>query len=294
VTTNGTLTSLFSFNGTNGSSLRSGLVEGRDGSFYGTTSCGGSNFTGDYFSGNGTAFKITTNGSITTLVYFNVTNGLIPYAGLSLGSDGNFYGTTYSGGVSSNGTVFMMKLDGTLNTLASFNGTNGRAPSSGVTQGADGKFYGVTPYGTPNTNTVYGSVGTVYSVTTNGVLTVIARFNGTNAQNPFAELTLARDGNLYGVTGDIARNLSLDGNSGIFFRLAQLPQITSITRFNGGAELAWSSFSNETYQVEYQTSLMSENWSLLVPDVTATNNMSSFMDNTASGEERYYRVRLLP
>src|ERR1019366_2584164 len=75
---------------------------GRDGNFYGTTAYGGG--------GQGTAFMLTTNGALTSLVSFNSTNGATPYAGLTPGIDGNFYGTTYSGGSSSNGTVFRLLI----------------------------------------------------------------------------------------------------------------------------------------------------------------------------------------
>ena len=293
VTTNGALTSLFSFNGTNGANPSSGLVQGSDGIFYGTTPYGGSNFVGG-FSGYGTVFKITTNGVLTPLVYFSGENGLRPQAGLALGSDGNFYGTTQVGGVFNKGTVFKMTASSELNTLVSFDGTNGLAPSSGVTQGVDGKFYGVTPYGTVNTNVAFGSVGAVYSVTTDGMLAVVARFDGTNAQNPFAELTLAHDGNLYGVTGDVARNLSLDGNAGLFFRLAQVPLIASPTRTNSDAKLTWTSFTNGIYQVEYKPSLATINWMALVPEVTAIGGITSFTNATGNEMQGYYRVRLLP
>ncbi|MBI3849668.1 MAG: hypothetical protein HY298_05175 [Verrucomicrobia bacterium] len=289
----GSLIWSLSFNGTNGSNPLFGLAQGTDGDFYGTTGYGGSNFAGAY-TGNGTVFKVTTNGLLTTLVWFNGANGSRPYAGLALGSDGNFYGTTPTGGTFSNGTVFKMTPDGTLNTLASFDGTNGKRPFSGVAQGADGKFYGVTSHGTLNTNSAFGEVGTIYSVTTNGVLIVVARFDGTNAQNPFAELTLAHDGNLYAVTGDVARNPSLDGNVGLFFRLAQVPQITSLTQSNGNIGLSWSSFTNGTYRVEHTSSLSAANWTPLLPDFTATNNTSSYIDSPVGDAERYYRVRLLP
>jgi uncharacterized repeat protein (TIGR03803 family) len=294
VTTNGALTSLFSFNGTNGSFPRTSLARGNDGTFYGATPYGGSNFTGQA-TDHGTTFKITTNGVLTTLVYFNGTNGLQPNGSLALGNDGNFYGTTQAGGAFGKGTVFRMTTGGGLNVLASFDGTNGAAPFAGVTPGADGKFYGVAPYGTANPNANYGSVGTVYSITANGGLTVVARFDGTNAQNPFAEFTLARDGNLYAVTGDIALNLALDGNSGIFFRLAQVPLITSLARTaSDDAWLTWTSFTNGIYRVEYKPSLTAANWTPLDPEITATGSITSYT-NAATGElQGFYRVRLLP
>src|SRR2546427_8701183 len=92
------------------------LVEGSNGSFYGTTSGGGS-------SNAGTVFKVSTNGVVTSLFTFNNTNGAMPQAGLALGSDGDFYGTTSAGGSSGDGTVFKITTDGTLTSLGSLSHT---------------------------------------------------------------------------------------------------------------------------------------------------------------------------
>ena len=91
MTPSGTFTNLISFNGTNGAGPRAGLVQGTDGSFYGTTYNGGSNNAG-------TVFQLTTNGTLTTLVTFAIGTGGYPIAGLIQGQDGNFYGTTAFGG----------------------------------------------------------------------------------------------------------------------------------------------------------------------------------------------------
>ncbi len=102
VTTNGTLTTLASFNGANGAFPNATLTLGPDGSFYGTTFQGGSNNLD-----LGTVFKMTTNGTLTTLVSFNTTNGANPDADLTLGADGSFYGTTFG---SSNGLGMLFQL----------------------------------------------------------------------------------------------------------------------------------------------------------------------------------------
>jgi uncharacterized repeat protein (TIGR03803 family) len=91
-----TFTSLLSFTGSNGSSPFMGvLTQGVDGNLYGTASAGGTH-------GKGTVFKITPGGKLTTIYSFctksNCTDGSTPYGGLVLGSDGNFYGTTFAGG----------------------------------------------------------------------------------------------------------------------------------------------------------------------------------------------------
>jgi uncharacterized repeat protein (TIGR03803 family) len=149
IATSGTLTTLVSFNGTNGAGP-SALTLGRDANFYGTTSLGGTSFSGGIPSGDGTAFRISTNGTLTTLVYFARTNGSFFPGGLTLGTDGNFYGTTDDG----NGTVFSLTPNGTLTTLFLFNGADGVGPN-GLTLGTDGNFYGTTQFGGHGEGVIY-------------------------------------------------------------------------------------------------------------------------------------------
>jgi uncharacterized repeat protein (TIGR03803 family) len=92
-------------------------------------------------------FKVTTNGVLTTLASFTGGNGAFPEAGLTQGSDGNFYGTTYWGGSGGVGTVFKVTTNGALTTLVSFTSDNGANPQAGLTLGSDGHFYGTTSGG---------------------------------------------------------------------------------------------------------------------------------------------------
>ena|SRR5271165_3739220 len=99
-----TFTNLVSFEGSNGQfPWNTPLVQGLDGDFYGTTNKG-ANVSRSCGAGNscGTVFKITPNGALTTLYKFcsqiNCTDGVSPYAGLVLATDGSFYGTTPGGG----------------------------------------------------------------------------------------------------------------------------------------------------------------------------------------------------
>jgi uncharacterized repeat protein (TIGR03803 family) len=185
---NGTLTTLVSFSDTNGAAPSAALTLGNDGNFYGTTEEGGSN-------GVGTVFKVALNGMLTSLVSFNVANGEFPCAALTLGNDGNFYGTTSEGGNYGYGTIFQVTTNGMLTTLVSFSNTNGAAPSGALTLGNDGNFYGTTKMGGSSDD------GTVFKVTTNGTLTSLVSFSHTNGSQPFAALTLGTDGNFYGTTG---------------------------------------------------------------------------------------------
>ena len=254
MTTNGTLTTLYSFsNGTDGGNPQAALTLGTDGNFYGTTANGGG--------GNGTVFKVTTNGTLTTLVSYNGSNGQSPVGALTTGNDGSFYGTTSGGGSSSDGTIFKVTTNGILTTLVSFGGTNGENPQAGLTLGTDGNFYGTT-YDGGNTNRynhgtgAYGD-GTVFKMTTNGILTTLFLFNGNNGALPFAGLTFGTDGNYYGTTYGGGSTYGVGGSSGFgtVFVLLFPPFITlqpqSQTN-NAGANVTFSvnatSLSSQSYQ----------------------------------------------
>ncbi len=233
LTSNGGLTTLVSFNGTNGSGP-SGLAQGSDGSFYGSTQSGGQGYTGPAYSGHGTLFSIAPDGTLTTLFSFNGTNGRSPWAGLIQASDGNFYGTTSRGGTNYSpmlpglGTIFKLTPGGVLTTLVSFNGTNGSHPYAGLIQASDGNFYGTTYNGGADYTTPSSGSGTVFKLTPDGVLTTLVFFNGTNGSRPYAGLAQGSDGSFYGTTvlGGV------NGN-GTVFKLAPGGVMTTLISFNG-------------------------------------------------------------
>jgi YVTN family beta-propeller protein/uncharacterized repeat protein (TIGR03803 family) len=151
ITPAGQLSTLYSFcsqtNCTDGENPVAGLVQA-NGNLYGTTTYGGA-------SGVGTVFVITPAGQFTKLYNFcslsGCTDGLHPYAGLLLASDGNLYGTTagFNGpnGVFTFGTVFGMALTGQLTTLHSFSVTDGAYPYDGLVEGSGAILYGATYFG---------------------------------------------------------------------------------------------------------------------------------------------------
>jgi uncharacterized repeat protein (TIGR03803 family) len=226
-TTSGILTKLVEFAYTITGANPTGLTLGKDGNFYGTTEIGGSN-------GYGTAFQVTTNGTFTKLVDFSYTATGADPTGLTLGKDGNFYGTTSEGGGSNFGTVFQMTTNGTLKTLVSFNGTiDGAYPLATLTLGQDGNFYGTTHQGGDlNLNSNRG-FGTIFQVTTNGQLTTLVNFNGTNGASPTG-LALGSDGNFYGLTASGGNtNLNYGYGYGTVFKLTTNGLLTTLVYFNG-------------------------------------------------------------
>jgi uncharacterized repeat protein (TIGR03803 family) len=156
ITTKGSLSLLHSFTARDGCYPASGLVQSSDGGLYGTASAGGTS------GNNGTFFRITTGGKMTTLHMFSGTDGAGPEGALVEATDGNFYGTTYAGGAYGHGTIFKVTRAGTLTTLYSFCGQShcpdGDGPASGLIQASDGKFYGATVYGGAN------NLGTIFSL----------------------------------------------------------------------------------------------------------------------------------
>ena len=201
ITTSGKATTVYNFcvesNCADGSWPISGVIQGSDGNFYGTTYYGG---TPNY----GTVFKMSATGTLTTLHTFCTVSGCpdgeYPASALVQGSDGNLYGTTpMGGGAFAQGTVFKATRGGKFKTLYAFcpggwttSCTDGAEPSAGLIQATDGNFYGTT-YGGGNYNG-----GTVFKITPNGALTTLYSFPADS--DPNAGLVQGNDGNLYGTT----------------------------------------------------------------------------------------------
>ena len=183
----------------------SGLVEGDDGNFYGTTIASGG--AGGVGVQDGAVFRLTPEGDLTVIAIFpsDGSLGAGPSGQMVEGPDGAFYGTTdgyaYTG-LSVAPTIFRVTKAGDLSVLHTLSGTEGLLYLSPLFLGSDGKFYGVAAWGGDPTNcSPYGGCGTLFSVTTTGTFQVLYNFEG-GATGAFPNAVIQdSNGNLVGVTG---------------------------------------------------------------------------------------------
>jgi uncharacterized repeat protein (TIGR03803 family) len=233
ITTNGTLTSLYSFDPgqSDGGEPQGPLCVGRDGFLYGTTSTNGSGGLG------GTIFKISTNGGPLVWSYsLAVADGTVPLGGLVQGLDGSLYGTASEDGTNYAGSVFSITTNGLFTNLYSFTGyADGGYPYAGLVQGPDSQLYGTTSWG-GDTNL---NEGTIFKITTNGMLTVLLAFEGTNGGLSEASLMLAGDGNFYGTAKGGGIGFEYSQNNlyppayGTIFQLTTNGALTTLISLNG-------------------------------------------------------------
>ncbi len=210
----GTESVLYSFTGSitarsaDGAGSSAGLIQACDGNFYGTTVYGGEG--GTY--GGGTVYEVTAQGTEThpPLYQFGNPGDLSgPGSLLTVGWDGNLYGTTDSGDLSRMGGIYKLTPAGQETVLYTYHNTGSDGLSFGtasLVQGNDGNFYGTTPGGGTY------SRGTIYRMRPSGEVTIVHNFTGCDGEavvcnppivdgwSPVAALIQASDGNFYGTT----------------------------------------------------------------------------------------------
>jgi uncharacterized repeat protein (TIGR03803 family) len=177
----------------------SGLIQGTDGNFYGTTAGGG-------VGGEGTVYEIAPTGKEWIVHSFGdgtvANDGADPQGGVIQGSDGNFYGTTYEGGSAGGGTVYTTTESGAVTILHSFGDgsvtNDGSEPFAPPVEGPGGVFYGTTKRGGAGFGTVFTTTSTPNS------LAVLHSFGDGSVPDdgsvPASGLIQGIDGNLYGTT----------------------------------------------------------------------------------------------
>jgi uncharacterized repeat protein (TIGR03803 family) len=231
-----TYSALYEFGGKTGDPRNpqySGIIaQGRDGELYTTTPDGGSLCTG----GCGTVFKIAPSGTLTVVYNFNFgASGVAPFGGVTLGTDGSFYGTTETNGKYNYGTVFKVTAGGTLTTLYNFGPCKcleGVYPKAAPVQGTDGNYYGTTTF-----LSFGGNEGVVYKITPAGKYTTLHVFSTTSGYNPNDPLIQGTDGNFYGTTALGGKTVSpacfaSNSTCGTVFKMTPAGKVTFIYEFD--------------------------------------------------------------
>jgi uncharacterized repeat protein (TIGR03803 family) len=195
---------ILQFNGSDGANPSASLIFGTNGVLYGTTTRGGA---GD----NGAVFRINPDGSgYQGLKSYQALgeDGSDPVGSLTQGSDGEIYGTTFSGGnqgMGSLGTVFRLDPEGAGYTVLRnllMTGGDGQNPYDALVEATDGCLYGTTQNGGDY------DLGAVFKMNKDGTgYEVLHSFAGTNGPGPSSDgaspsagLVQGADGVLYGTT----------------------------------------------------------------------------------------------
>jgi uncharacterized repeat protein (TIGR03803 family) len=223
VTPNGVLTTLYSFcslpNCTDGYNPYGGLVLMSNGNLYGTAQYGG---VGGYCypSGCGTIFEITPQGKLSTIFDFGSSdyNGFYPLDTLIVASNGNFYGTSSTGGVgaASAGTIFEITPSGNFTDLYNFCSNCGDVPyfpQFGLVQASNGNLYSAVGFD-------------IVEITLSGSLTIPYSGYVHGYTRPVGSLIQATDGNLYGTTSGTAFKMTLGGTMTTLYTFCSQPYCT--------------------------------------------------------------------
>jgi len=241
-----TFKTLRSFDSTDGGyPYYESLIQGTDGNYYATTSGGGKY-------NDGTIFKITSAGDLTTLYSFcsqsnaeaDCTDGEWPYAGLIQATNGNFYGTTYEGGANGEGTVFELTPEpkgGCPSGSNTGNGwceivlysfcshtkcTDGENPQAPLVQATNGNLYGTT------SNAGANGFGTVFEITLDGKLTTLHSFDDNDGSGPDSGVVQATNGVLYGTANSGGLDI-VSGSHGTVFQITTAGKLTVLHKFAG-------------------------------------------------------------
>lgn len=180
-------------------------AQGRDGHLAGTTSDA-------TVSTGGSLFRLSTSGAASFPHVFDSSTGSDPFGGVTLASDGSFYGTTGFGGSMNNGVLFRMMPNGEYTVLQEFQGgADGALPGAPPIEGLDLGLYGTT-------NGNAATAATIYKYTpSTGAFTTLYQFDQAHGQFVTAPLIQATDGNLYGTAYQGGAN-----NCGSVFKLTTL------------------------------------------------------------------------
>jgi uncharacterized repeat protein (TIGR03803 family) len=222
VSASGQETVVHSFTGgADGSGPYAGVAIDAKGNLYGTTYNGGT-------ANAGVVYKINSLGQETVLYTFTGGNdGANPYAGVTLDSSGNLYGTTYAGGPYNNGVIYKVNPAGRENVLYIFATTpqGGVNPQGGVILDSAGNLYGAV-------------WSVVYKLSPAGQYTILASLHYGNYGGYTSPGTVAMDsaGNLYGTTDQVQQGTRSPAPDGAAFKVSPTGEVTLLYPFPGASQ----------------------------------------------------------
>lgn len=197
------LTTLYSFSGSDGATPCGGLARDSAGRLYGGTTA----FLP-------TLFVLTPLGSGWKFSTLH-TGGSITYCGLTIGADGNLYGTASQSAACGNGqgcgVVFEVSRSAgkiqvsVLHIFGGYTKNDGAEPMGKLLIDSAGNIYGTTAWGGITSSSCgYGAgCGTVFKLSHSGTTwteQILHQFDGTDGDEPSGDLALDSNGNLYGTT----------------------------------------------------------------------------------------------
>jgi len=215
---------LYAFqNGTDGSGPTCAPTQGNDGNYYGVT-------TGVFKGTQGTStfYKITPTGTFTLLHTFAAAEGN-HCSGITLGTDGNFYGACKLGGANSLGTLYKVSTAGKVTVLHSLTNADGQNEQGGfLVQAKDGNFYGEGYNGGTDND------GVVFQLKPTGGYKVLHNFTGgADGALPAADLTVGPDGSLYGTAAAGGTSTACSGGCGVIFKITTAGAFKALYDFDG-------------------------------------------------------------
>jgi len=184
------------------------LVKAKDGNYYGSSQNGGDFRDADHSNGLGTVYRFDPKTNAVTVIHsFTLADnaGVFPFGPLTVGKDGELYGTTRENESAGSPAVFKIDTAGNFSVVASLPNTE---PVAGVIQSKSGDLYG-TDDGGP-------SKGSLFRVNGRGKVTFLNRFDGADGRGPRYQFTLFGDGFFY---SSAQEGGLLDPQGGSIFRI---------------------------------------------------------------------------
>ncbi len=261
------------------------VVQGADGTLYGTTFFGGTNDAG-------TVFKVNTNGGgygVLRMFTKSGGDGQNPDAALMQAGNGALYGTTYTGGASNVGTIFTLSTTGGgYNLLHSFKRFAGDAqsPLGPLLEGKDAVLYGMTYSGGSN------GVGAIFMRAQAGTNYGVWRSfmpSGGDGQNPRGGLVLGSGGAFYGTTWDGGQ-----AGAGTVFQIypPETPDMLGVGVTGPTAQVRFSGVSGYQYQVLRSTNLV--DWAEVGTITMPVSGVGTNVDSAAPVSAAFYRAGWVP